>query len=126
MLQRHGPDVEALRCSFCRKSQDVVQKLISSPSDGPRRAYICDECVAVCASILQEDREPAADSVSEAESHEPNPVLNDRLTQQLMAAIERWIIRQESLGADASEAFAEVRATAIRLMSLGARNNPPK
>jgi ATP-dependent Clp protease ATP-binding subunit ClpX len=46
---------EVLRCSFCHKSQDAVAKLISSPSDYPR-AYICDECVAVCNSILEDDR----------------------------------------------------------------------
>jgi ATP-dependent Clp protease ATP-binding subunit ClpX len=46
---------EMLRCSFCHKSQDAVAKLISSPSDYPR-AYICDECVAVCNSILEDDR----------------------------------------------------------------------
>jgi ATP-dependent Clp protease ATP-binding subunit ClpX len=52
---------EMLRCSFCHKSQDAVAKLISSPSDYPR-AYICDECVAVCNSILEDDRSttPAA------------------------------------------------------------------
>src|SRR2546429_114004 len=44
-----------LRCSFCHKSQDAVAKLISSPSDYPR-AYICDECIAVCNSILEDDR----------------------------------------------------------------------
>src|SRR5207245_5294285 len=103
MFRRRGPDVEALRCSFCHKSQDVVQKLISSPSDDPRRAYICDECVAVCASILQDERDPSDVSVSEAESHEPNPVLHHRLMPQLLAAIKRWI-RQESMCADAADA----------------------
>ncbi len=49
---------EVLRCSFCHKSQDVVGKLISSPSDYPR-AYICDECIAVCNSILEDDRHEA-------------------------------------------------------------------
>ena len=125
MFRRRGPDVEALRCSFCHKSQDVVQKLISSPSDYPSRAYICHECVAVCVSILQDDREPSDVSVSEAESHESDLLPNHRLTPQLLAAIERWI-RQESLGADASGAFAEVRAAAIRWMHGGARNSPPK
>jgi len=47
---RSGTD-EILRCSFCHKSQDAVAKLISSPSDYPR-AYICDECVAVCNSSI--------------------------------------------------------------------------
>ena len=46
---------DSLRCSFCHKSQDVVGKLISSPSDYPR-AYICDECIAVCNSIIEDDR----------------------------------------------------------------------
>jgi ATP-dependent Clp protease ATP-binding subunit ClpX len=49
---------EVLRCSFCHKSQDAVAKLISSPTDYPR-AYICDECVAVCNSILEDDRSEA-------------------------------------------------------------------
>ena len=53
-MKRTGTD-ESLRCSFCHKSQDVVGKLISSPSDYPR-AYICDECIAVCNSILEDDR----------------------------------------------------------------------
>ena len=53
-MKRAGQD-DSLRCSFCHKSQDVVGKLISSPSDYPR-AYICDECIAVCNSILEDDR----------------------------------------------------------------------
>ena len=53
-MKRTGSD-DALRCSFCHKSQDVVGKLISSPSDYPR-AYICDECIAVCNSILEDDK----------------------------------------------------------------------
>ena len=53
-MKRPGTD-DSLRCSFCHKSQDVVGKLISSPSDYPR-AYICDECIAVCNSILEDDR----------------------------------------------------------------------
>jgi ATP-dependent Clp protease ATP-binding subunit ClpX len=58
-VKRAGTD-DTLRCSFCHKSQDVVGKLISSPSDYPR-AYICDECIAVCNSILEDDKpEPIA------------------------------------------------------------------
>ncbi len=53
-MKRAGSD-DTLRCSFCHKSQDVVGKLISSPSDYPR-AYICDECIQVCNSILEDDK----------------------------------------------------------------------
>jgi ATP-dependent Clp protease ATP-binding subunit ClpX len=52
-VRRTGSE-ESLRCSFCQKAQDTVGKLISSPGDHPR-AYICDECVAVCNTILEED-----------------------------------------------------------------------
>jgi ATP-dependent protease Clp ATPase subunit len=52
---------ETLCCSFCDKSQAVVGKLISSPQRTPR-VYICDECIAVCNSILGDDvaTEPGA------------------------------------------------------------------
>jgi ATP-dependent Clp protease ATP-binding subunit ClpX len=46
---------EILRCSFCQKPQDAVEKLISSPGEHPR-AYICDECVAICNTILEEEQ----------------------------------------------------------------------
>ena len=52
-MKRTGPE-ESLKCSFCHKAQDAVGKLISSPGDYPR-SYICDECVTVCNSILEED-----------------------------------------------------------------------
>jgi ATP-dependent Clp protease ATP-binding subunit ClpX len=44
-----------LRCSFCHKTQEQVEKLISSPSDYPR-AYICNECVSVCETILEDEK----------------------------------------------------------------------
>jgi ATP-dependent Clp protease ATP-binding subunit ClpX len=73
MKTRGGPE-EALRCSFCHKSQDAVAKLISSPSDYPR-AYICDECVAVCNSILEDDRGGGdAAHPANAAGHLPKPL----------------------------------------------------
>ena len=49
---------ESLRCSFCHKTQEQVDKLISSPSEYPR-AYICNECISVCDKILQDDKKEA-------------------------------------------------------------------
>ncbi len=58
-MKKFNPD-EPLRCSFCHKTQEQVEKLISSPSDYPR-AYICNECVSVCQTILEDEkREQAA------------------------------------------------------------------
>ena len=59
MRQTSRPD-ESLRCSFFHKSREAVAKLIGSPSDNPR-AYICDECVAVCGAILEDEREKTDD-----------------------------------------------------------------
>jgi quercetin dioxygenase-like cupin family protein len=53
-MGRKGSD-DSLRCSFCHKSQDVVGKLISSPSEYPR-AYICGECIAIYSAILEDNR----------------------------------------------------------------------
>lgn len=45
------PASRDLKCSFCNKSQREVKKLIAGPD-----VYICDECVAVCYDIAQEDQ----------------------------------------------------------------------
>jgi ATP-dependent Clp protease ATP-binding subunit ClpX len=50
MLSKTG---NVLRCSFCHKDAGSVTKLISSPDDKFGRAYICNDCVAVCQSILE-------------------------------------------------------------------------
>lgn len=42
---------DQVRCSFCNKTQAQVRKLIA----GPRGTYICDECVDVCAEIIEEE-----------------------------------------------------------------------
>ena len=84
MKNRSGTD-EILRCSFCHKSQDAVAKLISSPSDYPR-AYICDECVAVCNSILEDDR------TTTPESSTPNQLPKP---QEVKTFLDEYVIGQE-------------------------------
>ena len=74
MKTRSGSE-EMLRCSFCHKSQDAVAKLISSPSDYPR-AYICDECVAVCNSILEDDRSATPSAAVPNQLPKPQEVKN--------------------------------------------------
>ncbi len=84
MKTRTGSD-DTLRCSFCHKSQDAVAKLISSPSDYPR-AYICDECVAVCNSILEDDRSETQPGA--APTHLPKP-------QEVKAFLDEYVIGQD-------------------------------
>ena len=84
MKSRSGSD-EVLRCSFCHKSQDAVAKLISSPSDYPR-AYICDECVAVCNSILEDDKSET--HATAAPNHLPKP-------PEVKNFLDEYVIGQE-------------------------------
>ena len=42
---------DKIRCSFCGKTQDQVRKLIA----GSGNVYICDECIDLCAEILEEE-----------------------------------------------------------------------
>ena len=51
-----------IRCSFCNKTQDQVRKMIA----GPAGVYICDECVEICADIVDEGYEEE-EEVEEAE-----------------------------------------------------------
>jgi ATP-dependent Clp protease ATP-binding subunit ClpX len=41
-------------CSWCHKPQSQVDVLIATPTDVTPRVYICDECVAVCNSLLED------------------------------------------------------------------------
>ena len=86
MKTHMGPE-EALRCSFCHKSQDAVAKLISSPSDYPR-AYICDECVAVCNSILEDDRGTDTTQSAVVAGHLPKP-------EEVKNFLDEYVIGQD-------------------------------
>ena len=105
---------ESLRCSFCHKAQHGVSKLIASPSDYPK-AYICDECIIVCASILEDERQQPEPIDSELQG-ERNPLLDHPLASGFLTAVERWI-GEESVGADGAKKFAEMRSMAIRLIA---------
>ncbi len=50
MARRASEKKDALRCSFCGKSQEEVKKLIAGP-----HVYICDECVELCQEIMMEE-----------------------------------------------------------------------
>jgi ATP-dependent Clp protease ATP-binding subunit ClpX len=82
-LKRPGTE-ELLHCSFCQKPQDAVAKLISSPGDHAR-AYICDECVAVCNSILEEDR---GDRVPTAQAKLPRP-------SEIKTFLDQYVVGQD-------------------------------
>jgi ATP-dependent protease Clp ATPase subunit len=60
MFGQPRPQKEIPRCSFCNKSHDQVDALISNPSERSSRVCICNECVTVCNTVLVEHRKAKA------------------------------------------------------------------
>ncbi len=47
-MTKKSTPTEMASCSFCGRTEDIVEKLISGPN-----AYICDKCVGLCVDIIQ-------------------------------------------------------------------------
>jgi ATP-dependent Clp protease ATP-binding subunit ClpX len=61
---------DAQYCSFCNRGHQEVDRLIAGPDD----VFICDECVALCVEILEEEREKETrDRASAGMEHLPSP-----------------------------------------------------
>lgn len=72
-------------CSFCRRTQDEVNRLIA----GPDGVFICDECVELCHDILDEDGEPEEKVSAEFRiEHIPSP-------REMMGHLDQYVIGQE-------------------------------
>ena len=74
-----------IRCSFCNKTQSQVRKLIA----GPAGVYICDECIDICADILEEELED--DEIEEA----AHPELNLLKPIQIKKFLDEYVVGQE-------------------------------
>ena len=69
-----------LVCSFCGKTSSQVRKIIVGDD-----AYICNECVALCESILQEEAGPVRESHN---SRLPKPA-------EIKATLDDYVIEQD-------------------------------
>jgi ATP-dependent Clp protease ATP-binding subunit ClpX len=85
----------ALYCSFCRKAEDEVARLIAGPG-----VHICDECVALCERLLSGKPMPSF------------PPLDSKTDDELLADMVR---------VDASRAHVEA-AVRDRVLRLRARS----
>ena len=74
----------SVRCSFCGKHQDQVRRLIAGPG-----AYICNECVQLCMSILEDEGELTQEVL---ESTIPDTIPTPR---EIHAVLDQYIIGQE-------------------------------
>lgn len=75
-----------IRCSFCNKSQEQVRKLIA----GPAGVYICDECIDICADILEEEFEDVRKSTSGA------PDINLLKPVEIKRFLDDYVIGQDA------------------------------
>ena len=77
-----------IKCSFCGKNQDQVRKLIA----GPEGVYICDECIDICADIIEEELGGFDDDVQESAKDDINllkPV-------EIKKFLDEYVIGQEA------------------------------
>ena len=72
-----------IRCSFCGKTQGQVKRILSGPN-----AYICNECVALCSNLLQEEMYDTTEQIPEKPEHLPTP-------KQIKEYMDGYIIGQE-------------------------------
>ncbi len=75
------PD-EVIRCSFCGKPQSQVRKLIA----GPNGVFICDECVDICAEIIEEEY---------AESFDLSGDINLLKPMEIKGFLDEYVIGQD-------------------------------
>jgi ATP-dependent Clp protease ATP-binding subunit ClpX len=82
-MNRRRP-TESHVCSFCKRQQDQVSRLIA----GPDSVYICDECVDLCKEILA-DEEAQVDGEGVFAPRVPTP-------REIMASLDLHVIGQEA------------------------------
>jgi ATP-dependent Clp protease ATP-binding subunit ClpX len=74
------------RCSFCGRTQQDVERLIA----GPDGIFICNYCVQLCYSLLQEEDED--DAPNPSKEFYPERLLSPR---ELMAHLDEYVVGQE-------------------------------
>lgn len=73
-----------IRCSFCGKPQDQVQRMISGPG-----VYICDVCIDVCKDIIESKPKAKGRKVT------PRPVKKLPKPREIKAQLDEHVIGQE-------------------------------
>lgn len=75
---------EKFSCSFCGKTEDQVRRLIA----GPDGAFICDECVEICAGIIEEEVYGDRNNVAEEEINLLKP-------KEIKEFLDQYVIGQD-------------------------------
>ena len=81
-----GKNDGKIRCSFCGKTQDQVERLISGPNNG---VFICNECIDICAEIIDEE------GFSEENNTSAKEDINLLKPEELKAFLDDYVIGQD-------------------------------
>ena len=76
---------KSIRCSFCGKHEDEVERIIAGPG-----AYICNECVQLCMSLLDDE------GYGEEHNEFPETVEQLPTPKEVKEILDQYVIGQES------------------------------
>ena len=80
-----GDKDKSIRCSFCGKGQEEVERIIAGPG-----VYICDECIKVCTNIIENDLYEDSEITyeNEAPTDLPKP-------EEIKEILDQYVIGQD-------------------------------
>ena len=95
MANNSGKEKEkTLHCSFCGKSQDEVERMIIGPG-----VNICNECIELCHSLLDEDGNPDAHARPGQHRAPARPPVADPINiltpAEIKAGLDQYVIGQD-------------------------------
>lgn len=74
----------SVKCSFCGKSQEMVKRIVAGPN-----AFICDECIAICNNIIEDEYYDEKAGYEDVKSQEvPKPA-------EIKMILDEYVIGQE-------------------------------
>ena len=75
---------KSVKCSFCGKPQEMVKRIVAGPN-----AYICDECIAICNNIIEDENYDEETGYEDLKSEDiPTPA-------EIKQILDEYVIEQD-------------------------------
>ena len=84
-MAKNDETMKNVYCSFCGKPQSGVKKIVAGPG-----VYICDECISLCTSILEEEG-----FLDEEEAYTLNEETKIPSPKEIKKVLDDYVIGQE-------------------------------
>jgi ATP-dependent Clp protease ATP-binding subunit ClpX len=82
-MARDDSNIRVARCSFCGKSESMVNKLIEGPG-----VFICDECIALCNDLIGPEKRKVQKADDSTDIILPKPM-------QIKEKLDEYVIGQD-------------------------------